>query len=101
MAEELIDITPGTINPGISKGKRLFIFQETEWAQIRDNPAGLTREGVEKKIELWKNSNNKQTVAKYQTMLAQCKALTSSGKTKDGKIILSRNKDGSANWVSN
>jgi len=96
MGDDFIDITPPAISP--SKPKR-YIFQETEWAQIRENYSGLTKEGVEEKVKLWKGSSNRHVLAKYQTMLAQCKKLVSSGKTKDGKIVLGKRKDGTVWWT--
>ena len=96
MEQDFIDITPTTM--GGTKQKRT-VFQETEWAHIRGNPEGLTKEGVLKKIELWKKSNNRQVETKYRTMLAQCEKITESGKTSKGEIIFARRPDGSAYWI--
>lgn len=78
--------------------KKTVVFQETELKEIADNMRGLTKEGIEEEIALWKGSNHVVT-AKFQTMLKQCKNIQPSGKTKEGKIILARDKDGNATWV--
>jgi hypothetical protein len=96
MVEETIDITPTQIGGKANKG---VIFQDSEWEQINKNPKGLTKEGIDKEIELWSNSSNKQVVMKYQTMKRSCKNITASGTTPDGEIILARNKDGTPTWV--
>lgn len=97
---DFVDLTPRAIDTSSTPKQTKVVFQETEWQQINDNPSGLTKEGVEKKIELWKQSNNRHVVTKYQTMLARCVKLTESGKTKDGLVIYSRDVDGSAKWTS-
>ena len=98
MVQDYVDITPSAINTeGMTK--RRTVFQETEWAQINKNPAGLTREGVLKRIELWKQSNNRHVETKYKTMLMQCKQIRDSGQTNDGKTIFARRSDGSAYWI--
>ena len=53
---DYVDITPQSIDPmgPMNEKKQMFIFQETEWRQIRENPGRLTKEGIEKKIYLWK-----------------------------------------------
>jgi hypothetical protein len=106
MAEvkDYIDITPPGVDPlgqrtGGSKGKTTTVFQEEEKKHILYNPSGLTREGVEEKIRQWKNSNNAHVRIKYQSMLKNCKLLTSSGLTTEGDIILGRAKDGSPTWT--
>jgi len=97
---DYVDITPASIDPlGPGNKKPMYVFQETEWRQIRENPGQLTREGLQKKIELWTNSNNKHVAAKYRTMLAQCEKVAVSGKTTDGRVIYSRSKTGTPNWV--
>jgi len=56
---DYVDITPSAISNEAAPhmaGRKGVVFQETEWTQIRDNPGRLTKEGVEKKIELWKKS---------------------------------------------
>lgn len=88
MVEEFIDITPSSI--GEAK-KRNYVFQEQEWDTITLNPSGLTKEGIDKKIELWKRSSNKHVVAKYEAMHTYCKAIQKSCKTKTGKIIYAIN----------
>lgn len=99
MVEDYVDLTPPMIGKKVdSKG---VVFQDTEWQQINENPRGLTKEGVEKSIEIWKKSNNGHVVIKFQTMLAQCKKIEPSGKTKKGLIIYARSKDGAANWLEN
>ena len=94
--KDFINISPEV---GGVKGLRNTVFQETEWDQIRDNPKGLTKEGILKSIENWKKSSNKHVVLKYQAMLVQCKNIASSGLDEDGKIIFTRGKDGKPYWV--
>jgi len=97
---DYVDITPNNIDPlGMGKKKTMFVFQELEWKQIRENPGRLTKEGVQKKIKLWAGSQNKHVAAKYKTMLAQCEKLEASGKTTDGRTVYSRSKKGVPNWV--
>lgn len=68
--------------------------QLTDWdiVFIKENPEGLTKEGVEYMYDLWVHSGNKYRKLTYKTMLAYTKSHTKSGKTKDGKVILSRDK---------
>jgi len=87
------------ISREVPKAKRRVIFQENEQNDIRDNFGKYTREGVEKKIELWTKSSNRPVQVFYKTMLVQCKNLKPSAKTKSGLIIYSYNEDGSANWT--
>lgn len=98
MSEEkdYVDITPADIG---GKAKKGAVFQETELMQISENPSGLTREGIDEKIALWKKSSNSQVVIKYETMKARCKNIKPSGKTADGKIILAYATDGTPSWV--
>ena len=65
---------------------------------IVENPGGLTKEGVEKKITLQNQSHNKYQKKMYQMMLKRCKNLATSGKTIDGQIILAR-RDGTITWT--
>ena len=97
MVDDFVDITPPMI--GQKTSSKGVVFQENEWAQINDNPRGLTKEGIEKSIELWNNSNNGHVVLKFKTMLARCKMIEPSGKTDKGLVIYARAKDGTASWV--
>jgi hypothetical protein len=92
-----VDISPEV---GGSAGRKTTVFQETEWRQILENPSRLTKEGVEKKIELWKQSSNGHTLLKYKTMLKSCKNFAPSGITKEGKVIYARDVNGDAHWIS-
>jgi len=112
MAEDFMDITPkGVMDGKGSSGRTNTVFQESEWHQIKENPSRLTKEGVMKKIELWKESSNKHTVIKYETMLAQCSNFSESGKVKvnefvDGKevevtkTVLARDEKGEPTWLA-
>jgi len=97
---DFVDLTPRAIDTSSTPKQVKVVFQETEWQQINENPNNLTKEGVEKKIELWNQSNNRHVVTKYQTMLARCQKLTESGKTKEGAIIYSRDASGEPKWTS-
>ena len=94
--KDYIDITPrGVDGEGQgAKGLKTTTFQETEWNQILENPDRLTKEGVEKKIEVWKNSGNRHVQIKYATMINRCKNLAPSGKTTNGATIYSRDAEG-------
>lgn len=65
---------------------------------IKENPAGLTKEGCMQEIKNWKRSRNKYTKKMYDVMLVSCKNFTASGKTSDGKTIMSKDKDGRVTW---
>ena len=99
--KDYIDITPKGVDKDAKgqAGKESTVFQETEWEQINNNPKGLTKEGVEKSIELWKRSVNKHVVIKYKSMLHSCKNLQASGKNKEGATIFARDKKGNPTWV--
>lgn len=74
-------------------------LQPDQLEEIRDNKAGLTREGCEKKLELWKQSRNKYQIQFYDQMLKRCKNFKTSGKTVDGRVIYSRDENGKVNWA--
>jgi len=98
--QDYVDLTPAQIDPAPqSRGGSQTVFQETEWDQIHKNHGNLTKEGIAKKVELWKNSSNKHTYIKYQTMAAQCKNIAPSGNTPEGLIIYARDKEGLARWI--
>jgi hypothetical protein len=94
---DYIDLTPKSSGLAQSNARNV-VFQETEEAQIRDNPGGLTKEGVIKKIELWSGGNNPQVLAKYQSMYHNCKNISKSG-MKEDLIIYSRDEEGKPMWV--
>lgn len=93
---DFIDITPKAIG---GKGKKGFVFQENEWDMIFNNPGGLTKEGLDEKIRIWGKSQNKYVQAIYNTMKLKCRDFAKSGKTQEGLIIYSRDKEGAARWV--
>ena len=106
--DDMVDITPRGIDAK-STGQAFIkaaVFQETEIQQILENPAGLTKEGIQEKVSTWRNSNNGQCKAKYQTMLVRCKNVQESGTVietltggrKCRYIILARDKNGIATW---
>jgi len=105
---DMVDITPRGIDP-TSRGQAFVkgaVFQETEIRQILENPMGLTKEGIEEKVRIWKGSNNGQCKSKYNTMLQRCKNIQPSGTVKEklssGRevryIVLARDKNGIATW---
>lgn len=70
-----------------------------DWENIRDNPEGLTVEGVKFNVYQHKTrSKNRYIIAKYDKMLKECKNFTKSGKLTDGKTILSRDEQGNVTW---
>ena len=101
MVENEIDITPrGVDDKGRgAAGITQTVFQETDIQQIMNNPGRLTKEGIDKKISLWKRSANRHTEIKYKTMKARCKEIAPSGITEDGRVILSRDAEGKPKWL--
>jgi len=66
----------------------------------KDNPARLTKEGCQVEEYNWgKKSKNRNQAAMYTYMLKNCKVFASSGKTADGKTVLSRDENGKASWA--
>jgi len=100
--KDFIDITPKGVDPTATgqAGKEKTVFQDSEWAQIENNPSKLTKEGVDYTIELWKRSVNRHMVLKFITMKNRCKKFAPSGITEDGHIIFGRDKDGDPRWTS-
>ncbi len=82
----------------IQDKKKVFLVKE-DIEFIRENPKGLTKEGCAERIKSWENSTNRYVLAKYRVMLKKCEKFTNSGKTVDGKVVLSRGKDGKIKWV--
>jgi len=87
--EDFIDIN--------DKKKTYLTKDQIEY--VKENPEGLTKEGCSEHIKNWEKSKNRYTLAMYKVMLKKCEKFTSSGKTTDGKPILSRDKDGKIKWV--
>lgn len=81
MAEQYIDV---------SKAQKTIFLNPEELHEIKYNSAGLTKEGVQRKIAQWAKSNNKQLQGKYVMMFKRCKNYAKPGKLKDGRTILSR-----------
>ena len=97
---DFIDLTPKGAGGQGASGIKGTVFQDSEIRQIYENPNRLTKEGVEKKIELWKRSHNAHVQIKYETMLKRCEKLAPSGIDKDGYQIYSRDRKGNPKWVS-
>lgn len=98
MVEEFdIDISP---QKGGVRGIKQTFLQETELYQVRENPKGLTKEGIEETIRMWSTgSSNKHVVLKYQMMLKHCKNIQPSG-LHDGFVIWARNpSSGEPTWL--
>jgi len=96
--KDYVDISPKETGGTGQAGRKMTVFNETEKEIIVNNPSGLTKEGVLKKIELWKRSSNRHQQILYQTMLKQCKNLHPSGKYEDGRTILAKDKNG-RHWL--
>lgn len=58
--------------------------------QIRENPSGLTREGVLVKVYQWGDSNNRLVMLKYLLMLTKCKNLVKSFTDSEGRVLLAK-----------
>jgi hypothetical protein len=95
-----VDITPKEIGGRGQKGRKTTVFQQSELNQIVNNPGRLTKEGIEKKIELWRHSNNAHQIIKYRTMLQRCKEVQKSGKDSEGNTIYSYDRAGNPHWTS-
>jgi len=105
---DMVDITPkGIDQKGTGQSNiKMAVFQETEIEHILENPSGLTKEGIKEKVNIWKNSNNGQCKAKYNTMLVKCQKVQPSGTFKEtlktGEevqyLILARDKTGNVTW---
>lgn len=76
----------------IDINKDVKLAQE-EIDYIKDNPEGLTKEGVEYCLNMWKQSSNKYVIQKYKLMLTHCKNLAQSGKLSDGRTVLAKRND--------
>lgn len=66
-----------------------------------ENPEGLTKEGAEYSLKQWQNSSNQYMKNKYLFMIERCKNFATSGKTVEGKTILSRTPTGTPRWAEN
>ena len=85
-----VDITPKQMGGTGKNGLKTTVFQEVELNHIKNNPSGLTKEGIQKKIALWKKSSNSHVLLKYKAMLNHCTNVAKSGKTSEGHVILAR-----------
>jgi len=79
--------------------KKKVYLQKTQIEYIENNPEGLTKEGCKEHLANWELSHNKYMKAMYRIMLKKCEKFTTSGKTVDSRIILSRGEDGKITWV--
>ncbi len=86
MAEGFIDLMRETRLP----------LEEVDY--IRNNPEGLTKEGIGYCVKIWKSCHNRYVIAKYKKMVTECKNISTSGKTVDGRVILAR-LDGNITWA--
>lgn len=82
---DFVDLTP----QGNEKKREVRLIPE-DLKIINDNPGGLTKEGCMHKVWLWAQSNNFHQLVRYLAMYKISKNFAKSGKTEDGKIILSR-----------
>ena len=99
--KDYVDITPKGVDGAGVAGLKSTVFQDGQIANLVNNPSGLTKEGIEKKIELWASSSNSHQKIFYKTMLARCKNIAPSGLDDAGRVIFSRNPDGTPKWVGN
>lgn len=83
---------------GFIEVNRDFVLTQDQLEFVKENPAGLTKEGCEEEIRNWKKSSNKRQKMMYEYMLKNCKIFTESG-TIDGRIIFARDSEGKARWV--
>ena len=99
MKQDFVDITPKDAGGKGAAGNMQVVFQEDEKSNIENNPSNLTKEGIQKKIDLWSSSNNSQLKALYNVMSKQCKNIAASGITEDGRRIYSRDNAGNPRWL--
>jgi hypothetical protein len=80
--------------------KKKVVLTDNDVAFIRDNPHGLTLEGVKVEKQDWlKHSKNRYMQARYLAMEKNCKSFTKSGKMNDGRTVLSRDVEGKPKWA--
>ena len=97
--QDYVDITPRDAGGKGAAGNTQVVFQEDEKSNIENNPSNLTKEGIQKKIDLWSSSSNAQLKTLYAVMAKQCKTIAASGTTQDGRIIYSRDNAGLPKWL--
>lgn len=83
----------------IEIGKEMRLTQD-QIELIKENPAGLTKEGCEHEFQNWKKSSNRLQANLYEQMLKQCKCFTESGVVDGYRTIYSRDRDGKPTWVA-
>ena len=82
------------------ENKRKVMMDDKDIHYIKDNPTGLTREGVVVSYNDWsRHSKNKYLQGIYMSMLKMCKQFKTSGKLKDGRTILARNNEDEVTWA--
>lgn len=89
MDEDFIDI----------KDKKKTYLTKDQIDYVKENPEGLTKEGCEEHIKNWVDSKNRYTLAMYRVMLKKCDKFVASGKSTEGRLILSRYDDGKIKWL--
>lgn len=77
--------------------KKKVVLSPEDLDFAKENPAGLTKEGVEEELRNWKMSSNRYKKRMFEWMLVNCKNLTASGKTVDDRPIFARKK-GKITW---
>jgi len=85
MVDDFVDLTQKNIGKNVR-------FTDVDENIINNNPGNLTKEGCMHKVWLWAQSGNSHVLKRYLAMYALCKNFAKSGKTTDGKTILSRKK---------
>jgi hypothetical protein len=82
--EDYVDLTPR------AGGMREVRLTPEDVTMIRENPAGLTKEGCMVEILNWSMSNNIPVQMRYLAMYRQCQKWEKSGILEDGSVILAR-----------
>ena len=84
MKDDFVDITPRSGN------KKEVRLTPEDLHIIKENPRGLTKEGVMVKVWQWAQSNNMPLLIRYLAMYKMCNKLQKSEVLDDGSIVLGR-----------
>lgn len=82
--QDFVDVTPDI------EGKKQVRLSPEDLEIIKNNPSGLTKEGVMAKVWYWSQGKNMPTLIRYLAMYKTCENFTKSETLTDGNVILAR-----------